>query len=263
MKAVAGERGPLLFRPQMHARRMNASARRLCMPEVPEELFLGALRALVHEDASWVPTEPGASLYLRPTMIATEAYLGVRPSKKYLFFVLASPVGNYFGPRPDAAPALGGDRARARCPGRHRRGQGRGQLRRRHGSRRAGRRRRASTRSSGSTRRHRDVEEAGTMNVFFRIDDTVVTPPLEDSLLAGRDPRLGADPAPRVEGEGGGAPGEHRRARRALDARAAQGGLRHRHRGHRLGHRRAAVGHSGASGSETRAARSPSGSTAR
>src|SRR5262249_2690968 len=100
MKAMAGERGPLLFRPHRHIRRFHSSARRLCMPEMPEKEFMAALRAVVHEDSSWVPTEPGSALYVRPTMVATEAYLGVRPSKKYLFYVLLSPVGNYFGPRP-------------------------------------------------------------------------------------------------------------------------------------------------------------------
>jgi len=184
MKAVAGERGPLLFRPQMHIRRFNASARRLCMPEMPEKEVLAALRAVVHEDASWVPTEPGSALYVRPTMIATEAYLGVRPSKKYLFYVLLSPVGNYFGPRPTplrlwvetehvraARGGIGAAKAGANYVA--------GML--------------AAERAKGQgfhqvlwlDQNHRNVEEAGTMNVFFRIGDTVVTPPLEDSLLAG------------------------------------------------------------------------------
>ena len=184
MKAVAGERGPLLFRPQMHIRRFNASARRLCMPEMPEKDFMAALRAVVHEDASWVPTEPGSALYVRPTMIATEAFLGVRPSKKYLFYVLLSPVGNYFGPRPTplrlwvetehvraARGGIGAAKAGANYVA--------GML--------------AAERAKDQgfhqvlwlDQNHRNVEEAGTMNVFFRIGETVVTPPLEDSLLAG------------------------------------------------------------------------------
>lgn len=184
MKAVAGEKGPLLFRPQTHARRINASARRLCMPEIPEELFLAALRAVVHEDASWVPTEPGASLYVRPTMIGTEAYLGVRPAKQYLFYVLTSPVGNYFGPRPtplrlwvetEHVRAARGGIGAAKAGANYVAGMA------------------ASERAKAAgfhqvlwlDQSHRYVEEAGTMNVFFRIGDTVVTPPLEDSLLAG------------------------------------------------------------------------------
>ena len=184
MKAVPGERGPLLFRPETHIRRFNASARRLCMPEVPEEDFLAALRALVHEDASWVPTEPGASLYVRPTMIGTEAYLGVRPSKKYLLYVLTSPVGNYFGPRPTPL-RLWVETEHVRAP--------RGGI----GSAKAGANYVAGMAAAERAKKagfhqviwldqsHRHVEEAGTMNVFFRIGDTVVTPPLEDSLLAG------------------------------------------------------------------------------
>ncbi|MGZ6132135.1 MAG: branched-chain amino acid aminotransferase [Myxococcaceae bacterium] len=184
MKAVAGEHGPLLFRPQMHARRMNASARRLCMPEVPEELFLGALRALAHEDASWVPAEPGASLYLRPTMIATEAYLGVRPSKKYLFYVLASPVGNYFGPRPtplrlwvetEHVRAARGGIGAAKAGANYVAGMAAAERAKAQGFHQV----------LWLDQTHREIEEAGTMNVFFRIDDTVVTPPLEGSLLAG------------------------------------------------------------------------------
>jgi len=184
MKAVAGERGPLLFRPEMHARRMNASAERLCMPQIPEELFLGALRALVREDASWVPTEPGAALYVRPTMIGTEAYLGVRPSRNYLFYVLTSPVGNYFGPRP-APLRLWVETSHVRAA--------RGGI----GSAKAGANYVAGMAAAERAKEkgfhqvlwldqsHRFVEEAGTMNVFFRIGDTVVTPLLEDSLLAG------------------------------------------------------------------------------
>jgi len=184
MKAVAGERGPLLFRPQMHARRMNASAARLCMPEIPEELFLAALRALVHEDASWVPTEPGASLYVRPTMIGSEAYLGVRPSKKYLFYVLTSPVGNYFGPRPsplrlwvetEHVRAARGGIGSAKAGANYVAGMAATERAKKHGFHQV----------IWLDQTHRYVEEAGTMNVFFRIGDTVVTPPLEDSLLAG------------------------------------------------------------------------------
>jgi branched-chain amino acid aminotransferase len=184
MKAVPGEHGPLLFRPEMHVRRFNTSARRLCMPEVPEEDFLAALRTLVHEDASWVPTEPGASLYVRPTMIGTEAYLGVRPSKKYLLYVLTSPVGNYFGPRP-APLRLWVETEHVRAP--------RGGI----GAAKAGANYVAGMAAAERAKKagfhqviwldqsHRYVEEAGTMNVFFRIGDTVVTPSLEDSLLAG------------------------------------------------------------------------------
>ena len=184
MKAFPGEKGPLLFRPDMHIRRFNASARRLCMPEIQEADFLGALRAIVREDASWVPTEPGAALYVRPTMIGTEAYLGVRPSRKYLLCIFTSPVGNYFGPKPSPL-RLWVETEHVRAA--------RGGI----GAAKAGANYVAALAAGERAKKagfhqviwldqnHKNVEEAGTMNVFFRIGDTVVTPPLEDSLLAG------------------------------------------------------------------------------
>lgn len=83
------------FRPEMNARRMNHSARRMDMPEIPEEFFLDAIRELVDTERDWVPPEPG-SLYVRPTMIATEACIGVRGASEFLFYVLTLPTGAYF-----------------------------------------------------------------------------------------------------------------------------------------------------------------------
>ena len=85
-----------LFRPEQNARRLNASARRMAMPELPEELFLESIRQLVAKDRDWMPTVEGGSLYLRPFMFATEAFLGVRPAREYLYCLIASPVGSYF-----------------------------------------------------------------------------------------------------------------------------------------------------------------------
>ncbi len=85
------------FRPEQNARRMQRSARRLAMPEIPEELFIEALRQLVDIDRDWVPEAGGeSSLYLRPFMIGTEKTLGVKPSSTYTFYVIASPAGAYF-----------------------------------------------------------------------------------------------------------------------------------------------------------------------
>ena len=97
MKAYKQEHGSLaLFRPEQNARRFNASAQRMAMPELPEEVFLDAIRQLVAKDRDWVPTVEGGALYLRPFMFATEAFLGVRPARQYKFVVIASPVGAYF-----------------------------------------------------------------------------------------------------------------------------------------------------------------------
>ncbi len=84
------------FRPAFNAARFNQSARRIAMPELPRDDFLGAIAAVVRADERWVPSTPDSALYLRPMMIATEPFLGVRPSHKYMFLVLSSPVGPYF-----------------------------------------------------------------------------------------------------------------------------------------------------------------------
>lgn len=85
-----------LFRPEQNAERFNRSAHRLAMPAIPKELFIGAADALVKLDQAWVPGGSGESLYLRPFMIATDPFLGVRPSNEYLFLLIASPAGEYF-----------------------------------------------------------------------------------------------------------------------------------------------------------------------
>lgn len=84
------------FRPAMNARRFQSSARRLAMPELPEETFVRAIELLVRQDRDWVPTQPEHSLYLRPFMFATEPSLSVRPARSYLFVLIASPVASYF-----------------------------------------------------------------------------------------------------------------------------------------------------------------------
>jgi len=98
LKAYRQQDGTIAsFRPQANAARMVRSARRMGMAELPEELFLGALDALVKQDAAWVPEDPEKSLYLRPFMFATETGLGVnRPAGEYLFMLIASPSGSYF-----------------------------------------------------------------------------------------------------------------------------------------------------------------------
>jgi len=84
------------FRPDANARRLQASARRMALPELPEQYFIESLRQIIAVDGQWVPTAPETSLYLRPFMFAKEAFLGVRPAKKVAFYVIASPAGPYF-----------------------------------------------------------------------------------------------------------------------------------------------------------------------
>ncbi|MGH7357772.1 MAG: aminotransferase class IV, partial [Candidatus Rokuibacteriota bacterium] len=97
LKAFRGQDGRVrLFRPQKHVDRMNLSARRLCIPELDPELGLQSLVDLVRLEEPWVPSSVGTALYIRPTIIANEPFLGVRPAKQYLYFVILSPVGAYY-----------------------------------------------------------------------------------------------------------------------------------------------------------------------
>ncbi len=84
------------FRPEANAERLQRSARRLALPELPTELFVESLRQLIAVDGAWVPTAPETSLYLRPFMFAKEAFLGVRPAEKVAYYLIASPAGAYF-----------------------------------------------------------------------------------------------------------------------------------------------------------------------
>jgi branched-chain amino acid aminotransferase len=97
LKAFRRQDGSIvLFRPEDNIKRFNRSAKRMCMPEVDEAFFLKALKELVRLEADWVPHSQGTSLYIRPTMIATEPVLGVKPSEKYLCYIILSPVGAYY-----------------------------------------------------------------------------------------------------------------------------------------------------------------------
>jgi branched-chain amino acid aminotransferase len=186
-KVFRGQDGRLrAFRIQDHCARLAASAERLSMAAVPPELAREAIQALVKHEAAWVPSAPGTSLYVRPVVIASEAFLGVRPADKYIFFVILSPVGSYFGPQgaqpvriwveqqlTRAAPGgIGGAKAAANYA--------------------------ASLQASVAAKKrgyaqvlwldaleHRYIEEVGTMNLFVRLGDEVITPPLDGTFLPG------------------------------------------------------------------------------
>lgn len=186
-KAFRGADGHIrLFRPADHAHRMAVGAPRLCMPHPNEADMLEAAKALVKVDADWVPKSEGTSLYLRPTLIATEGFLGVRPATKYLYFIIASPAGNYFGGKGLKSVRIWVETHDVRAP--------RGGL----GATKAGANYAASLLSAMKAKKagfdqvlwldgkdHEYVEEVGTMNVCFLLGKTLVTPPLSDSILAG------------------------------------------------------------------------------
>ena len=186
MKAyVQADGGIALFRPEANAARFNASARRLAMPELPEALFVEAVRALVLADRDWIPAGEGASLYLRPFMIATEAFLGVRPAKQYKFLVIASPAGNYFKSGAPAVSIWVSDYTRA-APG----GTGAAKC---GGNYAASLVPQAEALARGHDQvvfldaaEHRWIEELGGMNLFFVFDDgSLITPPLSGTILPG------------------------------------------------------------------------------
>jgi branched-chain amino acid aminotransferase len=174
-----------LFRPDYHCQRMAAGAERLCMPAVDSALLEEGIRTLVRVDESWVPSLPGTSLYIRPTLIATEPFLGVRPAQRCLLFVITSPVGAYY-PEGMNPVKIWVEETLVRAA--------RGGL----GAVKAGANYAASLLGAEVAKRrgysqvlwldaanHRNFEEVGTMNLFVRLDDELVTPPLSGSILAG------------------------------------------------------------------------------
>jgi branched-chain amino acid aminotransferase len=174
-----------LFRPEANARRFNASAKRLAMPELPEATFIEAIRQLVSVDADWFPSVEGGSLYLRPFMIATEAFLGVRPAKEYKFIVIASPAANYFKSGAPAVSIWVSDYTRA-APG----GTGAAKC---GGNYAASLVPTAEAFAKGHDQvlfldaaEHKWIEELGGMNLFFVMaDGRIVTPPLTGTILPG------------------------------------------------------------------------------
>ncbi len=187
MKAYRHPDGSLaLFRPEQNARRFNDSARRMAMPEIPEELFLESIRELLAVDGQWMPDVDGGSLYLRPFMFATEAFLGVRPAKQYKFMLICSPVGGYFKSGHDAVKIwVSKDYTRA-APG----GTGAAKT---GGNYAASLVPQAQSIENGCDQvvfldavEKKWIEELGGMNLFFVMDDgSVVTPPLTGTILPG------------------------------------------------------------------------------
>jgi len=186
MKAYRGENGSVyLFRPEENMNRMNRSAERLCMPPIDVDLFMEALKKLVLLEKDWIPHGAGTSLYIRPTMIATEASLGVHPSGKYLFYIIAGPVGAYYPEGFSPTKIYVSEKyVRAAQGG--------------VGDCKAAGNYAASLYASEEAlkmgcaqvlwldaRERKYVEEVGTSNIFFVIGDDLITPPLTGSILPG------------------------------------------------------------------------------
>lgn len=186
LKAYRGKDEAIyLFRARANFERLNRSARRLCMPEVDTDLAMEAMKELILLDKDWVPRTNGTSLYIRPTMLATEPHLGVRPANSYFFYIIIGPVGAYYkeGLNPVkiyvedfyVRAAVGGT-GEAKTAGNYA----------------ASLLAAEEAKKKGFTQvlwldaaERKYVEEVGTMNMFFLIDDEVITAPLTGSILPG------------------------------------------------------------------------------
>ncbi len=186
MKAYRTADGNIqLFRPMENIRRMNASADRFCMPNIPEDDFMNAIKTLVELDQDWVPSAPETSLYIRPFMFATEQHVGVHTPHEYLFAIIICPVGCYYaeGINPvrimieqEDVRAVRGGTGFTKCGGNYA------------ASIRAGDR----AEKMGFTQvlwldgvERKYIEEVGSMNVMFKINGKIVTPALQGSVLPG------------------------------------------------------------------------------
>ncbi|MBI1958553.1 MAG: branched-chain amino acid aminotransferase [Candidatus Rokubacteria bacterium] len=186
LKAFRGADGRIrLFRPQKHVERMNNSARRMCIPPLDPELALQSIVAVVRTDREWVPRKVGTSLYIRPTVIASEAFLGVRPAKSYLYFVILSPVGAYYPEGMAPVKILVVDKYVRAVEG----GVGAAKT---SGNYAASLYASEEAKHQGYTQvlwldgvHRRYLDEVGTMNIMVKLGDEVITPPLTGSILPG------------------------------------------------------------------------------
>lgn len=177
--------GLQLFRPRDNFNRFNRSAARLCMPEIDVDFALESLIELIQIEQDWVPNSNGASLYIRPTMLATEPHLGVRPAREYLYFIILSPVGAYYkeGFQPvkifitdEYVRAVRGGVGNIKAAGNYA----------------ASLYAAKEAQEKGFTQilwldalERKYIEEVGTSNMFFLIGDELITPPLTGSILDG------------------------------------------------------------------------------
>jgi len=183
MKAYGGiQNEALIFRPLANWKRLNESAERMCMPALPEEIFMEGIHSLIELDRKWIPNLPGSSLYIRPFMFSADEYIGIRPSQNFTFMVINCPVGPYYSTPVKVKiethysraieggtgyAKAGGNYGGALYPSKLALDDGYHQL----------------IWTDGKT--HQYIEESGTMNVMFVIDDTLVTPALGDTILKG------------------------------------------------------------------------------
>lgn len=183
MKATKNIDGkPFLFRPEEHAKRLNRSAARMCMPALPEEIFLDALQCLIDIDQDWIPDIQGSSLYLRPFMFATDPFLGVRPANEYTFMIITSPVGPYYAhpvkllAETTYVRAVKGGTGEAKAAGNYAASLLQAKL--------------AQEKGFDQVMwldgvHFEEIQEVGTMNLMFVIGNMVITPKTDGAILKG------------------------------------------------------------------------------
>ena len=183
LKAYKSHSGDtLVFRPLSNYKRMNVSAERMCMPAITEEIFMGGMTELLKLDKAWVPGAPGTSLYIRPFMFANDEYIGIRPSDKYKFIIFTCPVGSYYSEPVKVkieqhfsraasggtgSAKTGGNYAGSLFPAKKAQQEGYHQL------------------IWTDSKEHRYIEEAGTMNIMFRMGKKILTAPTGETILHG------------------------------------------------------------------------------
>ncbi|KPM48866.1 branched-chain amino acid aminotransferase [Jiulongibacter sediminis] len=172
----------VMFRPEENFKRFNISAERMCMAQVPEEIFMGGLQKLLELDNAWVPDGENNSLYLRPFMFASDVYLGVRPSFNYRFMIIMSPAGQYYANPPKVKietqfiRAAEGGVGYAKCAGNYAASLYPAKLAQEQGY---------TQLLWTDAKTHTKFEESGTMNVFFVKDGKLITPKTSTTILKG------------------------------------------------------------------------------
>lgn len=183
MKAFKNNEGQVqVFRALDNAKRLNLSAQRMAIPEIPEEVFMEALSTLLNVDKEWVPNKEGSSLYIRPFIFATDTYIGIKPSDNYKFIIFTCPVGAYYSEPLKVkveshytraakggvgAAKAAGNYAASLYPAKQAQSQGYHQL------------------VWTDAKEHKYIEESGTMNIMFVVNGKLITPKSSDTILAG------------------------------------------------------------------------------
>jgi branched-chain amino acid aminotransferase len=183
LKAYRSAKGGVhIFRPQANLVRMNRSAERMCMPAIPEEVFMDVLTELVRMDKEWIPQDEDGSLYIRPLLYASDAFIGVRTSDTYRFLVFTCPVRGYYTEavrvkiETQFSRAFPGGTGEAKCGGNYAASLYPAKLAHDQGFHQV-------IWTDGVE--HKYIEESGTMNVFFRIGNTLITPATDGTILHG------------------------------------------------------------------------------